>query len=144
MPGASSEMNDFLQRVVQTFDQPFQEVLSLAGNTPHVPRRDSGKDDQDDGDNPTHDHRIGNEAAPMLDFDGGLRQAVFRFRGKHVAAWQHGHQPQPSLERSFHQSVLLSHELPTFDRFLIIIRVWPSVRRCWINEEGPPVSTGLT
>jgi hypothetical protein len=86
-------MNDFLQRVVQTFDQPFQEVLSLAGNTPHVPRRDSGKDDQDDGDNPTDDHRIGDEAAPLFHFDCGLRQPVFRLRSKRIAVCQHYHQP---------------------------------------------------
>ena len=73
-----------LQKVVQTFDQPFQEVLSPAGNTLHVPRRDSGKDDQGDRDNPTDDHGIGDEAAPMFDFDGGLRQAVLRLRGKQV------------------------------------------------------------
>ena len=35
--------NDALQKAVQTFNQPFQEILSPAGNTLHVPRRDSGR-----------------------------------------------------------------------------------------------------
>ena len=80
--------DDSLQKVVQTFDQPFQEVLGPAGNTFHVARCDSGENYQGDGDNPADDHGIGDEAAPMFNLDGGLRQAVLRLSGKCTARRQ--------------------------------------------------------
>ena len=70
--------NDTFEKAVKTLYEPFQEVLRPAGNMLHVPRRDSGEDDQADGNHPTDQHGIGDrETEAPSDFLGFLRQAVF-------------------------------------------------------------------
>src|SRR5262249_59136557 len=51
--------DDALEKAVEAFDQPFQEVLASFGYLLHVARGELRKDNEADGNDPGDDHRIG-------------------------------------------------------------------------------------
>ena len=55
--------DDALEQPVETFDQPFQQVLRARGDLGHAPRRHLREHDQAQRDDPRHDHGIGDREA---------------------------------------------------------------------------------
>ena len=75
--------DDALQQVIKAFHQPFQEVLRATRHFGHAARRHLGEDNQRQGDDPRHDHRVRDrEPEGPGDLDGLLRQAVCCFIGE--------------------------------------------------------------
>ncbi len=63
--------NDAFKEIAKAFDHELPEVLSAIGDILHVAGGDLGKNDQAQGDDPAHDHGVGNgKARDVGDLDG--------------------------------------------------------------------------
>ena len=70
--------DDAFEKAVEALDQPLEKVLCAAGNLLHPARRDLGKDNEAEGDDPRDHHRIRDRKAKWPgDFDRLLRETVF-------------------------------------------------------------------
>src|SRR5262249_17371021 len=69
--------NDSLQKIVETLDEPLQEILCSLRNSLHVAGSKLSKNDEPQRNNPAHHHGIGErEAKEIPDLDRFLRKAM--------------------------------------------------------------------
>src|SRR4051812_21736996 len=70
--------DDALEKVAQPFHQPFPKILRTGWNFLNPAGRDSGKNDDHEGNNPRNDHRTCDwDGTDMTNLERRLRQAFF-------------------------------------------------------------------